>query len=421
MLDERIKNFLPSGKNAKDSLVTLSGDFFSKGLMFIVNLVLMKYSSIQDFGLFSIYVTFLGLGQQFSDFGINQGIIKYYSLYKTQNFERANAFLDFGFKIKFMLAFSLSLIYLLLVYPTANYVYTDTHITPLFIAAIGTFGASLLDFIQSVFQAKQDYKTMAITKILEGFLKLSGLFLLFALKEFTIVKTFWIYTTVPLIVFLIAFTMYKPVKTAYDKKDIFRELYGFSKWIFLASITTMIMARLDILMLSFFNVNDFAKIAIYSAGIKLCVPLQVAATSMITVFFPKAMEIKDKSEAKGFIFSTLKITLPLSIGFIMFSVLVKIFIPVIFPNYVESLPIFYILVFAFILNLIGNPITIIIFAINQQKKAVVINIIQFFINIIANIILYYYFSVIGIAFGTLITFVTGAILSSYYIFRYIRK
>jgi O-antigen/teichoic acid export membrane protein len=381
----------------------------------------MKYSSVQDFGLFSIYITFLNLGQQFSEFGINQGVIKYYSLYKTQNFERANSFLNFGFKIKFILAFSLSLVYLLLVYPTATYIYADTHITPLFIAAIGTFGASLLDFIQSVFQAKQDYKKMAITKILEASIKFGGLLSLFILKEFTIVKTFWLYTIVPLVIFLIACTMYKPVKTTYNKKDIFMELYEFSKWIFLASITTMIMGKLDILMLSFFNVNDFARIAIYSAGVKLCVPLQVATISMIIVFFPKAMEIKDKSEARTFIFSTLKITFPLTIGFMVFSVLVKYFIPVIFPNYVESLPIFYVLFFAYILNLIGNPITIIILAIKKKKKALMINIIQLFINILANLILYHYFSAIGIAYGTLITFAVGATLSAYYIVRYLRR
>jgi len=215
--------------------------------------------------------------------------------------------------------------------------------------------------------------------------------------------------------------MYKPEKLAYNVRDIFRELYGFSKWIFLASITTMIMGRLDILMLSFFNINDLSEIAIYSAGLKLSLPLQAAVASIITVFFPKAMEIKDISEVKAFIFSTLKVTLPLTIAFIFFAVLVKYFTPVIFPNYVESLPIFYVLVFAFSLNLIGNPITIIIFAINQQKKALKINIIQLFINILANLILYYYFSVIGIAFGTLITFIVGAALSAYYIFRYLKR
>jgi O-antigen/teichoic acid export membrane protein len=421
LLDERIKKFLPSRKNAKDSLITLSSDFVSKGFLFLVNLVLMKYSSVQDFGLFSIYVTFLGLGVMFSDLGINQGIIKYYSLYKTKNFERANSFLNFGFKIRLGLAFSFSLLYLLLVYPTATYIYTDTYITPLFIAAIGVFGSTLLDFVQSAFQAKQDFKKMAITKVLEGFLKLVFLLLLFILKEFTIVKTFWIYTIVPFVVFLVAYNMYKPVKTTYNKKDIFMELYGFSKWIFLANIATMIMGRLDILMLSFLNVNDFAGIAIYSAGIRLCVPLQVVTSSMVTVFFPKAMEIKDKIGAKVFIFSTLKLTLPLTIGCIVFSVLVKYFIPVIFPNYVGSLQIFYVLVFAHIINLIGNPITIIILAINQQKKALMINIIQFFINVLANLILYHYFSAIGIAYGTLITFVVGATLSSYYIFRYLRR
>ena len=421
MLDERVKKFLPSRKNAEDSLITLSSEFASKGFLFLVNLMLMKYSSVQDFGLFSIYVTFLGLGQMFSDFGINQGIVKYYSLYKTQDFERANSFLNFGFKIKFILAFSLSLVYLLLAYPTAIYVYTDTYITPLFIAAIGTLGGSLLDFIQYVFQAKQDYKKMAISKLIEGFLKLSGLLVLFTLKEFTIIKTFWIYAIVPIIVFLFACTMYKPVKTTYNKKDIFMELYGFSKWIFLASITTMIMGRLDILMLSFLNVSDFAGIAIYSAGTKLCVPFLIATASVVVVFFPKAMEIQNKTEAKTFVFSTLKVTVPLTIVFIVFSVLVKYFIPVIFPNYVNSLPIFYVLVFAYILNLIGNPITIIILAINQQKKALIINIIQLFINILANLILYHYFSAIGIAYGTLITFIVGATLSSYYIFRYIRR
>lgn len=422
MFDERIKKFLPSRKNAKDSVITLSGDFLSKVFLFLVNLILMRYSSLEDFALFSIYLTFLGLGQHFSDLGINQGVIKYYSLYKVQNAERANLFLNLGFKLKLILAFSLSLIYLLLAYPTAVYVYTDTHITPLLIAAAGTFGGSLVEFIQSAFQAKQDYKKLVITKILESILKLGGLLCLFGLKEFTIIKIFWIYSIVPLAVFVIIYNLYKPVKlkTVYNK-DVFAELYGFSKWIFLASITTMIMGRLDILMLSFFNSNDLAKVAIYSAGLKLALPLQSATASIITVFFPKAMEIKSKSEVKTFIFSTLKVTLPLAIGFIFFAVLVHWFTPIIFPNYVKSLTVFYVLLFAFILNLIGNPVTIIIFAINQQKKALKINIIQLFINILANLILYYYFSVVGIAFGTLITFIVGAILSFYYIFRYLKN
>ena len=421
MLDKRIKKFLPSRKNAKDSLIVLSSDFVSKGFIFFFNLVLMKYSSVQDFGLFSIYITFLALGQTFSDMGINQGIVKYYSLYKNQNPERANSFLNFGFKIKLVLAFSFTLLYLLLVYPTAIYVYSDTHITPLFIAAIGVFGGSLIEFIHFVFQAKQDYKKLAIVKILEGFLKLATLLFLFILKEFTITKTFWIYTIVPVIVFLVACTMYRPVKLTYDKKDIFMELYGFSKWLFLSIVATMIMGRIDVLMLSFFDVNDFAGIAIYSAGLRLSIPLLLATVSMVALFFPKAMEIKNKTEAKAFIFSTLKLTLPLTIGCIFYSVLVKYFVPVIFPNYVESLPIFYVLFFAYILILIGNPITTIILAINQQKKAVMIHIIQLFINILANVILYHYFSAIGIAYGTLLTFAVGAALSAYYIVRYLRR
>jgi len=105
----KLKKYLPSKKAAKDSATTLTGDFISKGFLFFVNLILMKVSTQEEFALFSIYITFLGLGQQFSDLGINQGVIKYYSAYKNDNINKANAFLSFGFKFKLFQLFCLPL------------------------------------------------------------------------------------------------------------------------------------------------------------------------------------------------------------------------------------------------------------------------------------------------------------------------
>lgn len=422
MFKQKVKKYLPSRKAAKDSATTLTGDFISKGFLFFVNLILMKISTQEDFALFSIYITFLGLGQQFSDLGINQGMIKYYSTYKGENLDKANSFLSFGFKFKLVSALIFSLIYLLLSYPTAIYAYKQTtHILPLLVAACGTFGGSMLDYIQALFQSKQDYKKLAVIKITEGFAKLGGLLLLVLLKEYTIAKVYWIYTIVPLLVFFMGYRMSLPLHCKYDVKEVFKELFGFSKWVFLASITTMIMVRIDILMLSLLNPKDLVGLGIYSAGIKLCVPLQVAAASMNTVFFPKAMEIKKRSEIKSFIISTLKITFPLSIAFVIFSILVEYLIPHIFPNYIDSIPIFNILVIAFLFNLLGNPITVILFAINKQKVALKINLIQLFVNIVANLILFYYLNSIGIAFGTLITYFVGGFLTFYYIFKYLKR
>lgn len=422
MTRSQIKKFLPSKRTAKDSATTLTGDFVSKGFLFFVTLILMKVSSQEDFGLFTLYITFLGLGQQFSDLGINQGIIKFYSAYKDSDTDRANGFLDLGFKLKFISALSLSLVYLALSYPTAIYGYNQTtHILPLVIAAIGTFGGSLLDYIQAVFQGKQDYKKLAVIKVAEGFIKFGGLLLLIFIKNFTIQKAFWIYSIVPMIIFLLGYKINSRAKSNYDSRSVFMELFGFSKWIFFASLTTMIMVRIDILMLSFLNTRDLAGLGIYSAGIKLCVPLQVAAASMNTVFFPKAMEIKNRREIKSFIVSTLKMTLPLSLGFVLFAIIINIFLPLILPNYLAALPVFHILVFAFLLNLLGNPITIILFAINKQKVALKINVIQLFINVLANFVLYYYFSAIGIAIGTLITYLVGGTVTFYYIWRYLKR
>lgn len=422
MNKSKLKKYLPSRKAAKDSATTLTGDFVSKGFLFFVNLILMKVSSQEEFALFSIYITFLGLGQQFSDLGINQGVIKYYSAYKNDDINKANAFLSFGFKFKIISAFLFALFYLILSYPTAVYGYKQTtHITPLMIAAIGTFGGSMVDYIQALFQSRQDYKKLAIIKVTEGFVKLGGLLLLVFIKEYSIDKVYWIYSIVPLLVFLLGYNMGKPLKCEYNSREIFSELFNFSKWIFLAGLTTMIMVRIDILMLSFLNPEDLVGLGIYSAGIKLCVPLQVAAASMNTVFFPKAMEIRKRSEIKSFIFSTLKITLPLSLGFVVFSILVELFLPYIFPNYTASLSIFHILVIAFLFNLLGNPITVILLAINKQKVALKINIIQLFVNIVANLVLFYYFNNIGIALGTLITYLIGGLLTFYYIIRYLKK
>ena len=417
-----IKKFFPSKRTAKDSFTTLIGDFVSKGFLFFVNLILMKVASQEDFALFTIYVTFLGLGQQFSDLGINQGTIKFYSVYKSSDPERADGFLSLGFRLKFISAFSLALIYLGLAYPTAIYGYQqETHVLPLVIAAIGTFGGSMFDFLQAAQQSKQDYKKLALFKTAEGFIKLGGLLLLVFIKEFAINKVFWIYSIVPLIIFIAGYKFIGKKAMPTNAKSIFDALYGSSKWIFLAGLTTMIMVRLDIIMLSFLKVSDLTGLAVYSAGIKLCVPLQVAAASMNTVFFPKAMEITKRGEIKAFIFSTLKITLPLSVGFILFAVMIEFIMPLIFPNYIGALPVFHILVIAFLFNLLGNPITVILFAINKQKVALNINIIQLVVNLVANLILYYYFSAIGIAIGTLITYLMGGFITFYYIWRFLKN
>jgi O-antigen/teichoic acid export membrane protein len=321
-----------------------------------------------------------------------------------------------------VIAISLSILYYLLADATSQYIYhQESLLLPLSIAAGGVLGGSLLDFINSVLQGEQKYSRLAFIKMLEGSLKLGGLIILVLLKIFSINLVFLLYTIVPIFIFLFGTNLRKWEKLSYDFKEIFSELYNFSKWIFLTSLITMVMSRLDIIMLSFLKSNDYNSLGIYSAGLKLGVPLLVATGSMITVYYPKAMTLSTKNEIRKYVSQTLKTTIPISLGFVCFWSLIEILIPIYFNNYIDSLPIFRILLIAYIFTLIGNPITLLMFVINKQKVATLINTLQLVINIPLNLVFYKYFDISGIALGTLITYFIGGVLTFQYLLRYFRK
>jgi O-antigen/teichoic acid export membrane protein len=422
LLQKVINRLFSYIKSNKDMITIFVGDFVSKGFTFFVNIILLKIASPEDFGLFALYITYLGLGAQFADLGINQGVIKYFSLYKSTNISKAHSFIDAGLKMKIIIALALSIIYYFLSFPTAEIGYKQSAIlVPLAIAAIGVFGQTLLEFIQSVLQAKQNYSRLAFIKVTEGSLKFGGILILVLIHRFSIILIYWLYALVPAIIFLLGLKLaaHKMEKTF--NKQVMPELFHFSKWLFLSGLVTMFMARLDILMLSFFKSDDYASLGIYSAGLKLGIPLLVATGSMITVFYPKAMEIKTFDGIKKYVIKTLKTTVPLSILFLLFWFMIEIVIPKYFGNYVSSLPVFRILLFAYMFVLLGNPITVLLLTINKQKIALYINIFQLIINIFLNLILYSWLDMVGVALGTLLTFLVGGIVTFAYLYRYVQK
>jgi len=234
----------------------------------------------------------------------------------------------------------------------------------------------------------------------------------------TLMRGAWIYALSPLAAFLFGLWMLRPVFSVdrRPERGIYRSLFGFGRWVLVVLGADMVYDRLDILMLS--RMKGEYTVGLYAAAKRLAMILPMIAGSLVTVLLPRVSQFEEDHEYTVYFRNALrlvKIWAPLTAGLLGLSG--GLFRWVYRTDYAEGLGVFRWLIVILSLNLLIQPIGLLLYARNRPKVQAFIRIVQLTLNIVGNGLLIPRYGAEGAALATLCSTLGGGVLTLVWVGR----
>ncbi|KGQ52459.1 hypothetical protein JL12_00910 [Gallibacterium anatis 10672-6] len=405
-------------KTLKDLLKVFSGNVVSQGIAFLIIIIISRDLGPSEYGIFSSLIAIFTIGTQISDFGVSTSYVKYAS----ENLSKEDEiFITIVIGKVIVSIFTISIFYLLSGRLSEFFFGTRIYQDVIKIVAIGIFFHSLFLVVISHFQAKQNFLIFSCLNIVHNFLKLISIIIICITFSKESHLKYFIFSYVFCVSILILALVLKGIIYIKNMKKFefihFINTYKLGFWIFLSSMAVVIMMRLDIIMLQ--KMGSSSDVGYYSAAMNLAMIFPLITTSIVTTLLPKM-----ESFLKNYTIQEYIIKVVSNIKYIIFIlIIIEIISPYLIKNffgekYIESISVFQILLVAFVIGIIINPISLIMYSINKAYMLTLLNWIQLPVNYFFNIIFIPSLYADGAALSTMIVRILGGLFIIIYFFYF---
>lgn len=414
---------LAKTRTAKETGLVLTGNIIGAILGFIISITLVRVLGPADFGLLSAAIAIMSIASQFTDLGINTGLVKFASEYLKCDQDKSKIVLKIAWEIKLMIGLVVLIVGILLSETLAVYILHKPELTSLLkLAFIGSYGLTLLSFIQANLQAYQWFKKLTIYNISINFFKLILFFLLLFFNLLNLKNALLVNIVVPIFAFILgSFLIPKDFLQAHKyKRENFWRLIHFSKWITISSLAVMIIGQLDILMLT--SLKSAVEVGYYATAQKLAFLFPLITGALTTTLLPKVSLLQGRESIVVYIKKILKITPWVFLIFIPLIILAKPLIILFFgPDLQSAVLIFQILLTGFIFGIVLNPISLVLYNLNKAYLLAYLNIGQLIVNFLVDLMLIPILGGVGAALATFLVQLLGCIFISLFLNYYLNN
>lgn len=394
-----------------DTYVLFVGNLGSAFLGFLFTFFVARALNREDFGIFSAAMNLVVILSSLSDIGITTGLVNFIAEADSNKDEkRSLEYQKAGLLIRVGIVLSLSFI----VISFAPYISKTMLATNDPMVAIWSSVVSLVLFVPMYFpyvlQAKKKFLQSVIVDNTYYLFRLVGLLGFIYLGGVSLYSSFSV-AILGFVVSLIASLFFLKVKFFKSRptKEVYLSLVRFSGWIGINRIISAISGRLDIQMLA--SISGAAITALYSIPARLSSFIIILTSSFSSVLAPRFASMGSKEGERKYLVKATFALLPIILITILWVVFAKPFMQLIFPNYIDSVPVFQALTLSMIPFILTAPSVAAI--IYSMKKNVYIGAYSFF-QLAAVFLLNYYFIPKYGAFGPIITYaITNSILAIY--------
>lgn len=397
---------------AKDTFILFAGNLGSAFWGFLFTLFAARSMSIAEFGIFSAVLNLVVILSSLADIGISSGSVNFVSSHTTRGeHEKANEYIKASFLVRLFIVLLISaLVAVFSPFVSKNFLATNNPELAIWAAVIPVFMFPDL-FFPIILQAK---KKFLHSTILDNAFYLARL--IFALAFYlvgglTMSKAFWAFGAGFIVeMALIAIFVKGDFIHAKPQRNEYKNLLKYSGWLGVSRIISSVSGRLDIQMLA--GLAGAVATGLYSIPSRLASFIGVLAGSFSSVLAPRLAGFGNREDEKKYILKSLIAVLPIVAGVILWIIIAKPFILILFGDkYVDSVPIFRALAAAQIPGLFTIPSSSAI--IYSMKKTVYFGVYSFFqlaLTFILNLILIPKYGV----FGPAIVLAIGGIISVIY-------
>ncbi len=418
-------------KNIKKSFVKNSFWAFISMILnrigvLVLTVILARFLMPEGYGLYALTLSVAMIFYVFEDLGVNATLMRYVSAALKRNKKQVSSYYRYLLKIKLYLSVVISLIFLILSYPLAYYVFNNPKLFAPFVAASAyIFILSIESFHSFIFYSIEKVRYFSIRESLSAMLKLIFVTTLFYTVAYAhyILGVFISYFLVSLIV--LAYSLYytkKFVPELYEKPTISinkKKVRKFAEFLTIASLSGAFLYYIDSIIIGMFTSPE------YVGYYRIALSLVISTTAFIDfphlVLLSVFSKMKNKEAARAFstAFRYFFISaFPVIVGIILVG---KYIIGMLFGySYLPAaLPLYFLSISIFPMSMAGIFLS---FFSSKEKPEIPAKIIMFtaLINIILNVLLINLFllisplwATVGAAIATLISWTFYFVFSAH--------
>ena len=397
-------------------IITLLGAF----LGYIIRIVLARNLSVEGFGLFYAVFTFILFFTLIRTLGLNQALLKFIPKFLVQKrFDKIKSSITFVLIATFVSSGIFSLIFLIFSkFLTFNYFKSESAYLTLIILTAYFLISNFIDFFSRIFQSFQKPFLFSLRNLLPNLIVF--LFILLFIKSFGILAPSLAYLVAAIITSLVFFFLmlkifpffkYKTTLT----KPLIKKFMIFGMPVMLTLLGGTIIGYIDTLILTFFR--TLSEVGVYNAILPTALVLHIFGLAIANVLFPMVSELHER-KLKEKLVNGLKKILKYSFFLILPIGLILLIFPKLFLNlffgkeYLAGALAMQILVIGAILYAVAAITSVVISGLGHPKKVTKIVLFAALVNIIGNFILIPFFGINGAAIATFLSYLIILILTS---------
>ncbi len=405
-------------KTLQDLLKVLSGNIVAQGIGFLTIILISRDLGPEQYGIFSLLLSIFTIAVQVSDFGVSTSYVKYVS----ENLVKAKDIFVTVVLSKVILSFLITTVLFFTSDFISLYFFEISIYSQLIqLIAFSIFFHAFFGVIVSHFQAIQNFKVFAWLNIVHHTLKLLSVVLIAVLFENEKHLEYFILSysyAVALLLFLILLTNIKCLtQIKIFNFYYFIEIYKLGFWVFLSSLATIVIMRLDIIMLQKMSTSE--EVGYYSVAMNIAMIFPLITASLVTTLLPKMDQFLKERSVKEYIFRILSKAKYVIGILIVLEIMSPFVIKGLFGDeYIQSISVFQILLVAFTFGVIINPISLIMYSLNKVYLLTLMNWIQLPLNYFGNIFLIPLWQADGAAISTILLKIIGVIYIITFLLRF---
>jgi O-antigen/teichoic acid export membrane protein len=388
------------------------GNLLTQGLNFLTMLLLTRFFGKSTISLYAVTISLLTLLIAISDSGIGNSVVKFLNQHKGEK-DRINSFLKTGLYFRFVTGLIIALSGLYVAEVLALNFYKNTALyMPFLISFFGVIVLTLHSYVAMKMQAEEKFISRSIFLTITAILRFVSVLIVvvWAPNEMNLIFAVLIYISSPLVLtILYSKQIIEVMKLNIERSLLFdtaKQLFNYSKWMFLSMLAVLLIMRLDQFML--LKLSSPEETSIYVVATQVAMILPLFADSLNTVLLPKIT--KYNMSLNKYRMQLFKRLGPFCLLLLSILELLSPLLPILFgKEYQDSIPVLRILILAFVIGIILNPLSLIFHQRSQVYYLTALNYIQLILMFCFNYLLIPLNGAIGAAISSLLVRVVSLI------------
>lgn len=404
-------------KTRRHISLVFAGNIVNLVIGFFINAYVARYIAIEEYGVYGTVNAALILIPSILDIGLSVALIKY----STNNDDSDN--IVFNSVLVFKCIISILLIPLVIVYATSLseiILLSSQHSALITMLFVGATASNITSSFQAFAQVRSEFRCNVVLGIIPTALRFLVVLLLINLNEFTLYNLIVVTCLAPLFGALSGFILYRKETKIRISFPIIRNMIGFSKWIAITTICSAVMQRIDIFLIN--KLSTPKDVGYYFAALQLAFVIPIVTTSVTNVVLPQVVSYSSNTSQKLYVKKILAFTPYIIAAFLVLTISSKYIFALVFGDkFIPASTPFIIISAVYLLGIIVTPLGLLLYSLNKPQLQTLLLSVQILVLFIVDFMLIPRYGVTGAACGVLIAKLTGAVMTVYWILRYIYR